>query len=134
MEAMDKAIVAMTPTADHSAKRGYFVTAANGQAALVTTPATDDPYGVILDGENTTGKDSIAICGGNAGPVKVKLSANPGTVAAGTRLQLDATTVGTVCADAGTGARVICARALESGAADELIRAILLSPVIYAGS
>lgn len=132
MEAMDKAIVAMTPTADHSEKRGFFVTAAAGLAALVTTPATDDPYGVILDGEDTDGKDSVALCGGNAGPVKVKLSASPGTVVAGTRLQLDATTIATACADAGTGARVVCARALETGAANELIKAILLDPVIYA--
>ncbi len=132
MEAMDKAIVAMTPTADHREKRGFFVTAAAGLAALVVTPATDDPYGVILDGEDTTGKDSVALCGGNAGPVKVKLAAAPGTVVAGTRLQLSATTAGTAGADAGTGARVVCARALEAGEANELIMAILLAPIIYA--
>jgi len=131
MEARDRAIIAMTPTADHSDYRGYAVVASAGSAALVTTPATDDVLGVILDGEATTGQDSIAVCGGNAGPVKVKLSASPGTVVAGTRLVLDGTTLGAAKATAG-GARVEFARALESGSANELIEAILVPTIVHA--
>jgi hypothetical protein len=115
-------VVSMTPTADHSAKRGYFVVNSSGSAAL-SSAATDIPVGVIIDGEATTGKSSVALSDA-AGPArKVKLS---GTVAAFAYLQLH--TDGSVITDAGTGSRVIVGRALEAGVSGDLIDAVLITP------
>lgn len=124
----ETAIIPVTPNEDHTGKEGYAVIAASGKAAL-STAANDDLLGVLLDGEPATGKSSVAVAGGNVGTVRVKLHSTPGTVVLGTRLQLH--TNGTFKADLATGARTVCARALESGAANELIEAVLLPPVIY---
>ncbi|MBI3986976.1 MAG: hypothetical protein HY343_08660 [Lentisphaerae bacterium] len=125
METRDKAIVALTPAADHSEKEGYAVTNALG-VATVSAAATDVPFGLILDGEDTDGKDSVAVFGGNVGPCKVKLS---GTVAEGDTIQLH--TDGTFIVDAAAGARVVCGRMLEAGVATELREAVLFTPVKY---
>ncbi|MFO1459520.1 MAG: hypothetical protein U1G08_08920 [Verrucomicrobiota bacterium] len=122
------AIVPATPAADHTGKEGFFVEP-SGAAVAVINSAADLPLGVITEGRPQTGKDSIAICGGGAGIVKVKLSANPGAVVFGAYLVLDGATLGTAKLDPGAGARVRVARALEAGAADERIDAILLDPV-----
>lgn len=128
MIARKEAIFKATPAADHSEKEGYFV---EGTLASVSVcnAATDIPLGVIVQGEATTGQDSIAVCGGNVGTCHVKLT---GTVAQGAFLQLTAT--GTVITDAGTGARVVVARAMEAGVTGDLIEAVLLNPVAYAAS
>lgn len=115
-------IVPLTPTADHTGKEGYAVKNSSGSAALVSG-ATDDAIGVIVEGKTTSNKDSIALRG-YQGSVLVKLDASPGTVNAFTKLQITAT--GTFKADTGSGARRIVAVAIESGAADELIEAVLL--------
>lgn len=131
MIARGNAIIPLTPAADHTDKEGYFVELSSGNAAIVNA-TTDIPLGVILEGRPTTGKDSIAIsAGGLSGTVKVKVKgSSPGTIALGTLLQLHSD--GTVLADAGTGARVLVAQALEAGAADELIEAVLFKPVVFA--
>ena len=65
------------------------------------------------------------------GVVKVKVTGtSPGTINRGTYLTVK--TDGTVQADAGSGARCRVARALEAGAADELIDAYLIEPINYA--
>ena len=121
------ALVALVPTADHSAHEGYFVKLASGLAAFVTA-ATDAVYGVITTGEPTTGQDSIACSwGGFAGIVHVKLAASPGTVSQGTLLELTAN--GSVKASTGTAGTVLVAQAQESGLANELIEAVLIRPV-----
>lgn len=126
----NQAVISLTPTADHSSLEGYFVTASAGSAALVTA-ATDIPLGVILDGEPTTGRDTIALNDGFSGIVTVKVTGtSPGTIALGTYLTLKSD--GTVQADAGTGARVQVARAMQSGAASELIHAVLIKPTSIA--
>ena len=126
--ALDVGIIALTPTADQTNYRGYFVEASSGSAAICNAP-TDQPIGVIVDGQPTTAQSSIALSPGLA--VKVKVTGtSPGTIALGTYLTLKAD--GTVQADAGSGARVQVARALESGAAGELITAVLLQPVSIA--
>lgn len=127
MFARTNGVLALTPTADHSGKEGFAVKASGTSAALVAA-ATDIPLGVVLEGATTAKKDAVALCdGGLAGTVKVKLDATPGTVALGTYLVITAT--GTATADPGSGARVRHARALEAGAANELIEAVLLTPV-----
>lgn len=123
MEVRDKAIIALQPAADHREKRGFFVLS-NG---ALPSNATDIPIGIIVQGENTNGIDTVATPA-FGGTVKVKLSATPGTVSIGTYLVLDGTTLGAVKADPGTGARVRVARALESGTANELIEAYLVEP------
>ena len=126
--ALDVGIMAITPTADQTNYRGYFVEASSGSAAICNA-ATDLPIGVIVDGQPTTGQSSIAVASGLA--VKVKVTGtSPGTIALGTYLTLKSD--GTVQADAGSGARVQVARALESGAAGELITAVLINPVSIA--
>ncbi len=116
-------VIPLEAAADHSAKEGYFVELALGKAS-VCNAATDVPFGLILDGENTGGNDSVAVCGGNAGSVRVKATA---AVTKGTFGQLAAD--GSVIADSGAGARVLPCLFLEDGAANELVEAILVLPL-----
>lgn len=119
------AIVAMTPAADQSDKQGYLVKNSSGDAALVAA-TTDLPMGVIVDGETTSGKSSIALLN-FSGTVHIKLS---GTVAANALLQVQ--NDGTVITDAGSSARIIVARALEAGVSGDLIEAAFYGPIVYA--
>ena len=120
------AILALTPTADHTGKEGYFVNASSGDAALVSA-ATDIPIGVITEGAPTTGKDSVALPT-FSGTVKVKVTAtSPGTIALGTYGTIKSD--GTVQADAGTGSRVRVCRFAEAAAAGELAEAYLIEPL-----
>jgi hypothetical protein len=121
------AVIPMTPNEDHTGKEGYAVKVSSGKAALVTGD-TDTPLGVILDGETTAGKSAVAVADACAGTVRVKLDATPGTVAIGTYLTI--TSTGTFKAAVST--KTQCARALESGAANELIEAVLHRPVAAA--
>lgn len=117
---------------DHSALRGHAVKLSSGSVIAITAATTDVPIGIIVDGGNgaTGTPDSVAICGGGAGVVKVKLSAAPGSVVAGSYLALDGSTLGTLKLDPGGAGVVRVARALESGAAGELIDAIPLDPTV----
>ena len=120
----DFAIIAMTPTADHSANKGYLVVNSSGSAAL-NASATVAALGVILDGEPTTGKDSIGLLGGNLGTVKLKAG---GTITAFTKLQQK--NDGTVIVDAGTGSRVIIGMALEAAVNTEIFEAMVWKPEV----
>jgi hypothetical protein len=120
-------IIPITAAADHTGKEGYFVEIATGKAAVVNA-ATDIPLGVIVQGDVADGKDSIAVPGGLAGTVKVKLGGDVTAIGA----FLTVTADGDVIADAGSGARVQVARALETGADTELIEAVLINPVSIA--
>lgn len=125
MIAREKAIIPFTPTADHTGLEGYFVKNSSGSAAICNN-AADIPLGVITEGGTTLDKSAVAVPA-FGGTVKVKVTGtSPGTITVGTYLTLKAD--GTVQADAGTGARVRVARALESGAANELIEAYLIEP------
>lgn len=129
MIARSNGILPFTPAADQTGKEGFFVEP-NGTGVSVVNAATDIPLGVILEGRPTTGKSAIGLNdGGLAGTVKVKLSANPGAVVLGSYLVLDGATLGTAKLDPGAGGRTRVARALEAGAANELIEAVLISPV-----
>ena len=91
--------------------------------------ATAVPFGVITDAGDEKQVD-IAILGGASGIYHVRLSGSPGTVARGTVLVSAGD--GTAKADPGTGARVQVAIATESGAANELIEAVLIAPEKFA--
>lgn len=123
--ARENGVIRLVPNETHLDKEGYAVVVSSGKAALVTGD-TNIPLGVILDGEATTGYSSIAICESPGGMVRVKLDATPGTVAVGTYLTI--TSTGTFRAT--TSGDTCCARALESGAADELIEAALFRPYV----
>lgn len=126
MIAREKAIIPGAHSADFTGLEGYFVESAAG-ADTISNAATDIPLGVITEG--LPSKSSIATPN-FGGTVKVKLHSVPGTVVRGTFLVLH--TDGTVKADPGSGARVRVARALEAGAASELIEAYLLEPATLA--
>lgn len=122
-------IIPLTPAEDQTGKHGFFVKASDNNKVAIVSAATDVPLGLIIYGEsNNAGneKSAIAIPGGLAGTYRVKLSGAVTVI--GTALQL--TDDGSVVADAGTGTRVIVAKALETGAADELIEAVLIEPQV----
>ena len=115
----DNAIFALTPAADQTGKEGYAVKIVAGEAALST--AHSGNFGVILDGETTSGKSTVASMAGASGTVKVKLDATPGTVVIGSSLRV---------ASGGTwklhsGSENVCAVAVEAGVASDLIEAAL---------
>ena len=126
MESLVKAIVALTPAADHRTKEGYFVNLDGSGNAAVSSSATTKPFGLILQSENTDGVDSVAVCGGNVGVCKVKAS---GTIAKGAYVQLH--TDGSVVTDAGSGARVLVGIALEAAVSGDLIDVVPITPVVY---
>lgn len=126
----NRALLALTPYADQTLKEGYAVKAQSDGTVAVVSSTTDVPFGVLVDGGATTGKSTVAIAaGGFAGTVRVKLGSSPGTVLMGTNLQVNAD--GTAKADALTGTRVVFAQAMEAGAANELIEAVLFKPLAY---
>jgi hypothetical protein len=113
--------------ADLSAKEGFFV---DSTGAIVAS-ATVAPDALILDGTGPGGVVTLAPCaGGVPGQVTVKLNGTPGSVVKGSMLAL--VNDGTVKLDPGTGARVLVAQAREPGTALERIRAVLITPVVFA--
>jgi len=119
------AIIALTPAADHSDAEGYFVKLIAG-VPVVCDAVTDVPFGILIDGEEAGGVDSVGICGGNLPTVRVKLS---GSVDKGDTLQLHSD--GSCVVDAESGARVVVGQALEDGVSGDLIEAVILTPVKY---
>ena len=115
----DAAIFALTPAADQTGKEGYAVKIVAGEAAIST--AHNGNFGVILDGETTSGKSTIASMAGASGTVKVKLGATPGTVVIGSSLMVH--TDGTWKLH--SGSNNVCAVAIEDGVATNLIEAAL---------
>jgi hypothetical protein len=124
----DSTLIPVPAGEDHTGKEGYAVKIVNG-ATQVVDAITDIPFGVILDGATAGRSDSIAMFASAVGALPVKLDATPGTVARGTPLAITAT--GTFKANPGSGARVLCAVAMEGGAANELIEAALQTPIPF---
>lgn len=120
-------ILPYIPQSDHSNKEGYAVVT-SGTGVEVAASLTAIPLGVIVEGAPTTRYDAVAIAdGGLSGTVRVKLAATPGTIVIGSYLIIHSD--GSFKLDPGTGTnRTRMARALESGAANELIEAVLFSP------
>ncbi len=131
MKVKTNAILAIPTAESHSANDGCFIKLDDGKSKIVSA-ANAAPFGVILSGAPEGGNDSVAVCaGGYSGTLRVKLSKNPGNIDAGTLLVLDGTSLGTVKAAPASGARVVVAQALEWGTADELIEAVLVTPIVY---
>lgn len=117
-------VLSMTPGADHRNYEGYFVVLSGGNP-VVCSSASVAPFGLLLEGENTDGFDSVEIGVGNK-VVKVKLS---GTVTKGAYGQL--ANDGTVVTDATTSTRILVCRFLEAGVSGDLVDAVLITPVTY---
>jgi hypothetical protein len=123
--ARTNAILPFEAAADLTGQVGRFVVLTAGTVALVSSTA-HKPFGVLLTDGKAGEIVTVAVgAGGLAGVIRVKLAASVGWP--GTDLQLTAD--GRVQTDAGSGARIVVAQALESGAADELIEAVLFRPV-----
>ena len=112
----DTAIISIASSADLTGKEGYAVKIAAGKVEVAT--AITGNFGVLLDGETTAGKNTVATFAGASGTVLVKLG---GTVALGGSLKIH--TDGTFLAH--TGSTVVSAVALEAGDDTELIEAAL---------
>ncbi|MFO7534720.1 MAG: hypothetical protein R6X19_03395 [Kiritimatiellia bacterium] len=119
-------IISMTPGADHSEKEGHFVNGSAGKP-VVCAAATDKPIGVLLDGEATTGKDTVALCGATSGTCLVKLGGAATKLSHG-----ELVAGGTVKNDTGAGARILCCTFLEDGVEGELVEAAIITPIVIA--
>jgi len=117
-------ILSLVPNEDHTSKEGYAVKANSTKAQLVTAD-TDSPIGVVLDGGPTTGRSAVLLADCSQGTCRVKLDATPGTVTLGTYLTITASAT----FKQAVSTKTMCARALEAGAANELIEAVLFRPV-----
>lgn len=93
-----------------------------GKAVSLSTGAAvlGNAFGVVT--EQYEGHVSVAVFGGNAGPVEVKAG---GSITMGDLLKANASTG---LFTAATATDVANAVALEAGAADELVEAVLLPP------
>ena len=134
--ARTNALIPLLPydSADYLGKEGYAaaVEPSDGTVILCGDATGDPPFGVIVHGAKAPDKATVAVAaGGLAGTVRVKLlQAVP---AAGTLLKLVDGSLGTGFGpDTGSGARIVMAQALEPGAVDELIEAVLFKPISYA--
>lgn len=118
---------------DTFGKEGYPIDQnSDGTVDLCQDAEGNPPFGILLLGAKHPGRVMVAVAaGGLAGTVRVKL-AQPVT-APGTLLKL-VDTAGLIAfgPDPGTGTRIIMAQALETGAAGELIEAVIFKPVTYA--
>ena len=126
MEIKPKAIVPITAGEDLTAAEGRFVKLSNGKAVSIAA-ATDSPFGVVIEGAAANEMAGVAVCGGNAGTLHIVAAGN---ITKGSYCQM--TAAGKIIADSGTGARIICAIALEAGTEDQLIEAVLLTPITHA--
>ena len=99
---------------------GKAVSLSSGKAVL------GNAFGVVVEQNDT--HLSVAVFGGNAGTVEVKAG---GTIAKGDLLKADSST-GVFTAAAATD--VATAIALEAGASDELVEAVLLPPPAATGA
>jgi hypothetical protein len=125
LKVRETAIVPVTGV-DLSASTGLIVKYNNGTVA-VNDSATASAVGLCIEGNAATKQSSIALLGASEGTFRAKAG---GTVKAFQALQQK--NDGTLEADAGTGARVVCAVALQDGAAGDLIEVALLAPRVLA--
>lgn len=118
----EKAVIALTPAADYSAKEGYFVTH-DGTTATVVSSAATKPDGIILNGETTAGKVSVALQK-FGGIVSAKAG---GTCTAGGPAYLKSDgTVYDIQAGAATYIRV--GEFVSSGVSGDLVKIVLTDP------
>lgn len=109
---------------DLSAAEGLLLKENSG-ALAVNDSATTPARAVCLEGNVAAKDSSVAILGAQGGVVRLKLTGN--VTKYGLLQQVND---GTVEADAGSGARVLVAVALEAGSDSQLVEAALIPPRI----
>jgi hypothetical protein len=111
----DTALFSFASAADLTDNEGYAVEVESGKVEL--WDGTGDLFGVIVDGDTTSGRNTVASFAGASGTVKVKLN---GTVSAGDLLEAESggTFIKRSSGDA-------TAMAIEDGTATELVEAAL---------
>jgi len=116
------AVIPIVATVALLAKEGYFYKLDGSNKAVAIAAVTDIPDGLI-GAVNTSGLEISAFKqGGNHGPVYAKLGADVTDLRKDLTLRAD----GTVESDDGAGPRVIVARPLQTGLADEMIEVVLV--------
>lgn len=126
--ARGNAIIPIVATLTLAGKENRFYKLDASNQAIAIAAATDVPNGLIAAVTVDGLEISAAISGGAHGPMKVKLGAAVTDLRKDLQLRAD----GTAGPDAGTGARTLVARPLETGAVDEEIQAVLIYPVVAA--
>ncbi len=126
--ARTNAILPLAAASGLTDKVGCFVVRTGDTVALATNPAVK-PFGVLLT-DGTPGEQvTVAVAsGGLAGTVRVKLAA--AVTVSGAFLQL-AANGRVVPENPADTSRCVCALALETGAINELIEAVLFNPIAY---
>ena len=126
--ARTNAVIPLAAASDLTDKVGCFVVRTGDTVALATNPAVK-PFGVLLT-DGTPGEQvTVAVAtGGLAGTVRVKLAA--AVTVSGAFLQL-AANGRVVPENPADPARCVCALALETGAINELIEAVVFNPLTY---
>ncbi|CAN5545699.1 hypothetical protein BH09VER1_BH09VER1_24610 [soil metagenome] len=115
-------IIPLIATVSLLGKEGYFYKLDAANQAVIVAAATDVPHGVILATSEDGLEISAAPLGGNHGTILLKLGADVTDL----RKDLTVRADGSVESDDATGARVIVARPLETGATDEMIECVVL--------
>ncbi|MCS6242607.1 MAG: hypothetical protein H2172_01915 [Opitutus sp.] len=118
--ARSNAIISIFADDDLTGKEGQFVRMSSNTAVALMDSGLDTPLGLLLIGGKTNERVTVAIPGGLAGTVRVKLA---GEAYIGSRLQL--TNDGRVMAHDNEFPRIIVGVALEAGVTGELIEASL---------
>lgn len=117
------AIIPLVAAVSLAGKEGYFYKLNASHEAILCTAVTDVPHGLIGAVLADDGLEISALpLGGNHGPVRVKLGAAVTDLRKDLTIRADSTAE----SDDAAGARVIVARPLETGAADEMIECVLV--------
>ena len=121
--ARSNAIISVIAAADLTGKEGRFVRISSANSINLIDYALSKPLGLLLTGGLANERVTVAIPGGLAGTVRVKLA---GTAEFGCLLQLTAD--GRVETHDNEFPRIIVGVALEPGVTGELIEAALYTP------
>lgn len=124
-------IIALVAATSLAGKEGYPYKLNGSNQAVLCSAVTDVPHGIIGDVLDSSGLEISAIpLAGAHGTVGVKL----GAAVTDLRKALYVRADGTAGPDPGTGARTLFAYPLETGAADEIIECIVISPRVIAAN
>ena len=126
--ARTNAILPLAAASDLTDKVGCFVVRIGDTVAIANNPAAK-PFGVLLTDGRLGEQVTVAVAaGGLAGTVRVKLGATVSSAGASLQLAANGRVVPENLADP---ARCVCALALETGAINELIEAVVFNPLTY---
>jgi hypothetical protein len=117
------AIISVVADVDLTGQEGRFVRISNNESICLVDYALEKPLGLLLTGGKANERVTLAIPGGLAGTVRVKIY---GPISFGELLQL--TSTGCVEGYSNDAPRMVVGVALEAGKTGELIEAALYVP------